>query len=44
MTLHYLMLDGVYRQQLEHLCRYLTRPAVANERLKRNVPAKSCCN
>ena len=24
------------RQQLEHLCRYITRPAIANERLKRN--------
>ncbi len=24
------------RQQLEHLCRYITRPAIADERLKRN--------
>ena len=24
------------RQQLEHLCRYISRPAIANERLKRN--------
>jgi len=24
------------RHQLEHLCRYITRPAIANERLKRN--------
>ena len=24
------------RQELEHLCRYITRPAIANERLKRN--------
>ena len=24
------------RQQLEHLCRYITRPAIANERLKGN--------
>ena len=24
------------RKQLEHLCRYITRPAIANERLKRN--------
>ena len=24
------------RQQLEHLCGYITRPAIANERLKRN--------
>jgi hypothetical protein len=24
------------RQQLEHLCRYIPRPAIANERLKRN--------
>jgi hypothetical protein len=24
------------RQQLEHLCRYITRPAIANERLKHN--------
>jgi Putative transposase len=23
-------------QELEHLCRYITRPAIANERLKRN--------
>jgi Putative transposase len=25
------------RQQLEHLCRYITRPAIANERLKLNA-------
>src|SRR5215469_11152783 len=24
------------RQELEQLCRYITRPAIANERLKRN--------
>ena len=24
------------RHRLEHLCRYITRPAIANERLKRN--------
>ena len=24
------------RKELEHLCRYITRPAIANERLKRN--------
>ncbi len=24
------------RKQLEHLCRYITRPAIANERLRRN--------
>ena len=24
------------RLELEHLCRYITRPAIANERLKRN--------
>ena len=24
------------RAELEHLCRYITRPAIANERLKRN--------
>jgi len=24
------------RKQLERLCRYITRPAIANERLKRN--------
>ena len=24
------------RKALEHLCRYITRPAIANERLKRN--------
>jgi len=23
------------RKELEHLCRYITRPAIANERLKR---------
>ena len=23
-------------KELEHLCRYITRPAIANERLKRN--------
>jgi Putative transposase len=25
-----------YRLELEQLCRYITRPAIANERLKRN--------
>ena len=25
------------RRELEHLCRYITRPAIANERLKRNA-------
>jgi len=24
------------RKELEHLCRYITRPAIANERFKRN--------
>ncbi len=24
------------RKKLEHLCRYITRPAIANERLKHN--------
>jgi hypothetical protein len=24
------------RRELEHLCRYITRPAIANERLRRN--------
>src|SRR5262249_29779474 len=24
------------RKELEHLCRYITRPAIANERIKRN--------
>jgi len=24
------------RAELEHICRYITRPAIANERLKRN--------
>jgi putative transposase len=24
------------RKELEQLCRYITRPAIANERLKRN--------
>ena len=27
---------GDQRKALEHLCRYITRPAIANERLKRN--------
>src|SRR5262245_15621164 len=26
----------IQRKELEHLCRYITRPAIANERLKRN--------
>jgi hypothetical protein len=26
------------RQELERLCRYITRPAIANERLKRDGP------
>jgi hypothetical protein len=34
----------IKRKELEHLCRYITRPAIANERLKRNAPAKWCCN
>jgi Putative transposase len=28
--------EAEQRRQLEHLCRYITRPAIANERLKRN--------
>jgi hypothetical protein len=32
------------RLELEQLCRYITRPAVANERLKRNRAGQSCCN
>jgi hypothetical protein len=32
------------RQQLEHLCRYITRPAIANQRLNVTAPAKVCCN
>ena len=28
--------DADQRADLEHLCRYITRPAIANERLKRN--------
>jgi Putative transposase len=36
-TLHAAVRWGAdQRQQLEHLCRYITRPAIANERLKRN--------
>jgi Putative transposase len=37
------------RRELEHLCRYITRPAIANERLKRNhasqvvLQLKSAC-
>ena len=44
-TLHAAVRWGAdQRQQLEHLCRYITRPAIANERLKRNGAGKSCCN
>ena len=45
-TLHAAVRWGAdQRQQLEHLCRYITRPAIANERLKNVIaPAKSCCN
>jgi hypothetical protein len=44
-TLHAAVRWGAdQRQQLEHLCRYITRPAIANERLKRNRAAKWCCN
>ena len=33
---------GAYqRRELEHLCRYITRPAIANERLKRNRAGQS---
>jgi integrase-like protein/putative transposase len=37
------------RKELEQLCRYITRPAIANERIKRNragqvVLQQSCCN
>jgi Putative transposase/Transposase zinc-binding domain len=32
------------RHQLEHLCRYFTRPAIANKRLNAVVPVMSCCN
>jgi hypothetical protein len=28
------------RKELERLCRYITRPAIANERLKRNRTAQ----
>jgi hypothetical protein len=28
------------RKELEHLCRYITRPAIAYERLKRNRPGQ----
>jgi hypothetical protein len=28
--------DADQRKELEHLCRYITHPAIANERLKRN--------
>ena len=36
--LHCLVLDGVYqRKALERLCRYITRPAIANERLKEDA-------
>jgi Putative transposase len=32
------------RKELERLCRYITRPAIANERLKRDGAVMSCCN
>ena len=32
---------GDQRKALEHLCRYITRPAIANERLKRNRAGQS---
>ena len=36
-SLHAAMRWGAdQRKELEHLCRYITRPAIANERLKRN--------
>jgi hypothetical protein len=36
-TLHAAVRWGAdQRKELEHLCRYITRPAIANERLKRN--------
>jgi hypothetical protein len=36
-SLHAAVLGGAdQRKELEHLCRYITRPAIANERLKRN--------
>ena len=31
----------IERKALEHLCRYITRPAIANERLKRNRAGQS---
>ena len=31
------------RKALEHLCRYITRPAIANERLKRNRAGQKAC-
>ena len=36
-SLHAGVRSGVgKREKLERLCRYITRPAIANERLKRN--------
>ena len=36
-SLHAAVRCGAHqRQELERLCRYITRPAIANERLKRN--------
>ena len=35
-SLHAVRWGADQRQQLEHLCRYITSPAIANERLKRN--------
>ena len=32
----YMRRDAHERNELERLCRYITRPAIANERLKRN--------
>ena len=30
--------------RMQHLCRYITRPALANERLNAIAPAVPCCN
>ena len=32
------------RKALEQLCRYITRPAIANERLQRNRAGQWCCS
>ena len=44
-SLHAAVRCGAHqRQELERLCCYITRPAIANERLKRDGSGDVCCN